>query len=127
MKSKHVALAALVLAGVLLVGDQAWADPFASDTATVIWTANTDPDLAGYQVFHGTASGVYDPAQDVGDVTTAQVPLTWDCALPIPTFHFALKAYDDSGNASGFSVEATATPGDRCAPGPPQGVTVTIP
>src|SRR3990172_5473921 len=74
--------------------------------ATVSWDANTEPDLAGYQVFHGLSSGVYTPA----DTATVLVPTTTyqytNLALGV-THYFAVKAFDTTGNLSAFSAEVS--------------------
>ncbi len=65
------------------------------------WDPNTDPDLAGYRVYYGTASRSYGLPIDVGNVTTCTVPgLT-----PGVTYYFAITAYDISHNESGYSNE----------------------
>ncbi len=72
-------------------------------TATLTWNANTEPDLAGYQVYVGTASGVYGVPISVGNVTTYQVTnLTVG-----QTYYFAIKAVDTSNNESGYSNEVS--------------------
>lgn len=68
------------------------------------WGANTESDLAGYEVYYGTSSGQYGAAINVGKVTSYTVS-----GLNSGTFFFALKAYDTSGNRSGFSSEASVT------------------
>ena len=37
------------------------------------WDANTEPDIAGYRLSYGTASGQYTTTIDVGNVTTFDV------------------------------------------------------
>ena len=50
--------------------------PFVTHGAevTLAWDANTEPDLAGYNIYYGTASGDYSDSIDVGDVT--EYPVT---------------------------------------------------
>lgn len=67
----------------------------------VTWNANTETDLAGYKVFYGTASGVYSDSVDVGKVLI----YTITNVTQGKTYYVALKAYDTSGNLSGFSPE----------------------
>jgi len=45
----------------------------ASSTVSVSWNADTDPTVAGYMVYAGTANGVYTQQTDVGNVTTASI------------------------------------------------------
>lgn len=75
--------------------------PRSDGNATISWNANTEPDLAGYRVYYGTASGVYNPAIDVGNTTS----YTFSGLLPNTTYYFAITAYDTSGNESAFSTE----------------------
>ncbi len=74
--------------------------------ATITWNANTEPDLAGYQVFHGISSGVYTPA----DTVTVLAPTTTYTyvGLDVGIIHyFAVKAFDTTGNLSAFSAEVS--------------------
>jgi len=76
--------------------------PPTTGTATLTWNANTEPDLAGYKVYVGTASGVYGPPITVGNMTTYQVN-----SLTIgTTYFFVVTAYNTSGTESGYSNEA---------------------
>jgi hypothetical protein len=66
----------------------------------VIWNPNTEPDLAGYRIYHGTESGQYGEPVDVGNVTGHVMEITPEYGA---THYFAVTAYDTSGNESGFS------------------------
>jgi Fibronectin type III domain len=74
--------------------------------ATLTWTANTEPDLAGYKVYVGTASGLYNfpgSAFLIGRVTSYTVS-----NLPMgQTYFFAISAYDSAGNESVLSAETS--------------------
>ena len=71
--------------------------------ATVSWNANTEPDLAGYRLYYGTASGVYTAFVNTG--LTAAYTVT---ALTHGTrYFFAVIAYDTTGNVSTFSAEVS--------------------
>ena len=70
-------------------------------SAQLSWTPNTEPDLAGYIAFYGTASGTYSHQLDVGDVSAATIP----SLTAGDTYYFAVKAYDISGNQSNYSTE----------------------
>ena len=67
------------------------------------WDANTEPHLAGYRVYYGTASREYgiDNSIDVGNTTTYRV----DSLLEGVTYYIAVTAYDMYGNESDFSDE----------------------
>jgi len=71
--------------------------------ATISWNANTEPDLAGYRVYHGTTTGVYTEFVDVGNVTTYQ----WNGLLPGFTHYFVVTAYDTSNNESANSAQVS--------------------
>jgi hypothetical protein len=72
---------------------------------TLAWYSNTESDLAGYRLYYGTASGNYSASIDVGNTT--QYTLTG--LQEGLTYYFALKAYDQSNNESGFSSEVAHT------------------
>lgn len=81
---------------------------FAADpgTGTLSWTANTEPDLAGYDIFLGDQPGVYNHPNSpisVGIVSSFDFPP--GMLLPGVTYSFALKAKDASNNLSGLSGE----------------------
>ena len=71
---------------------------------TLSWAANGEPDLAGYKVYVGTASGRYDfPGSPfmTGLITSYTIS-----NLPKPqTYFFALSASDNAGNESSLSAE----------------------
>jgi hypothetical protein len=72
---------------------------------TIGWNNNTDPDLAGYKVYCGTAPGEYDYILNVGLNNQVYVNgLEEDT-----TYYFAITAYDESGNESPFSREVQTT------------------
>jgi chitinase len=72
---------------------------------TLAWDANTEPDLAGYNIYYGTASGNYSHSIDVGNVT--QYTLT-DLQDDV-TYYLAATAYDEDENESAYSVELVHT------------------
>ena len=69
---------------------------------TLAWNASSGPDLAGYNVYYGTASGDYDWTQKLGTVTTCTVP---NLSSGVPNYCFAVKAYSTSGQESAYSNE----------------------
>lgn len=76
------------------------------------WQANSEGDLEGYRVYHGTASGSYEPFVPVGKVTE----YTFQGLTEGNTYYFALSAVDLSGNESGFSGEVSSTITDTQSP-----------
>jgi hypothetical protein len=72
---------------------------------TLAWDANTEPDLAGYKIHYGTASGDYSDSIDLGNTT--QYTLTGlDEGV---TYYLAATAYDVDNNESAYSVELVHT------------------
>jgi hypothetical protein len=75
-------------------------------SVTLTWTANGEPDLAGYKIYVGTASGTYSfpgspfLAGKVTSYTIANLPKG-------QTYFFALSAYDSAGNESVLSAEVS--------------------
>jgi len=76
--------------------------------AQVSWTANTEPDLAGYKVYYGTSSGVYTTVIDVGLTATPATPshTIYNLTKGV-TYYFNVTAYDTSNNESGFGTEVS--------------------
>jgi PKD repeat protein len=72
-------------------------------TFTLQWDPNPEPDLAGYELHYGRASGAYSEITDVGNVTTSKLTGVEDGV----TYYFAVVAYDTSGNRSDFSNEVS--------------------
>lgn len=80
---------------------------FASaDVPSLEWDPNSEPTIAGYNVYVGEASGSYARVVDVGAET--KFPLT-NLNAGI-TYYFAVTAYDVNGLESPFSDEIWYTP-----------------
>ncbi len=75
-----------------------------ADTATVSWQPNNEKDLAGYRVYHGTASRSYGAPEAVAKTTTC---CSFDGLAKGTTYYFAVTAVDTSGNESGYSAEVS--------------------
>ena len=65
---------------------------------TLVWDANTEPDLAGYKIHWGSEPGSYCCWQDAGNVTQ------WSSDIPLNSY-IAATAYDSDGKESGYSNE----------------------
>jgi len=67
------------------------------------WTANTETDLAGYKVYIGTQSGLYNPPITLGTTTT----YTATNLTSGKTYYFCVSAVDNAGNESPCSAEVS--------------------
>ncbi len=67
---------------------------------TATWNPNPEPNIAGYQLMYGTASGSYTTVVDVGKVTSYSFSVTGGV-----TYYFVLQAYNTAGVYSPYSPE----------------------
>jgi hypothetical protein len=74
---------------------------------TLAWDPNTEPDIAGYKLYCGEASGRYIASIDVGNVTQFQPTLK--NLNPGDKAFFVVSAYNTSGLESGYSNEVSYT------------------
>jgi hypothetical protein len=83
-------------------------------------TTNTDgtplTDLAGYELHFGQTSGNYASTVNVGNTTSFSLT---SGLVEGQTYYFAVKAYDSSGNKSGFSNEVNVTIPETVVQPPP--------
>lgn len=108
MNSKIIGiLAALLLVSVLAQAAQ----------IQVSWNANTEPDLAGYKVYMGTAPGQYSTP-----VTVTTPSYTFQGATDKTTYYVAVSAFDTSGNESALSDEVSIYVPDVTPPAKPTGL-----
>ncbi len=68
------------------------------------WDPNSEPDLAGYKIYYGSASGTYSTVVPIGTQTTYTVS-----GLAPGTYYFAVTAFNSSGLESGYSNEVSTT------------------
>ncbi|MFQ5650481.1 MAG: Ig-like domain-containing protein [bacterium] len=99
-----------------------WAAVAMAVTVTVSWDANTESDLAGYNIYIGESSGNYTGVVDVGNVTE----FTWNNLQDGKTYFFAVTAYDFSGNESDFSAEVSVTLSGNGDTNPPELIDVVV-
>lgn len=95
----------LILSIMLIFTAVLFVQPARAAEVTLAWDANTEPDLAGYKVYWGTASRSYQNNADVGNQTTYTVTGLSEGV----TYYFAATAYDIYGNESGYSNEVVYT------------------
>jgi hypothetical protein len=74
---------------------------------TLAWDPNTEPDIAGYKLYCGEASGRYIASIDVGNVTQFQPTLK--NLNPGDKAFFVVSAYNTSGLESDYSNEVSYT------------------
>jgi len=74
-----------------------------TNSTTMTWDANTDPDLAGYEiVWRETTASDWTNAIPVGNVTTATLPIA-----PKDNFQFGVRAVDTDGHHSPVAFPVT--------------------
>ena len=103
-------LALLIVGLIILLGTASRVEAAKVSLAWDPSTNNVDgtplTDLAGYRIYYGTTSQVFDAVIDVGPVTTATVTNL----LTGATYFFAVTCYDTFGVESAFSQELASTP-----------------
>jgi hypothetical protein len=72
-------------------------------SASLSWATNTEPDLAGYKVYIGTQSGLYDPPITLGTVTA----YTATNLASGKTYYFCISAFNSASNESPCSAEVS--------------------
>ena len=87
--------------GVVLTGLFACSLAKAASSLALNWDPNTDPSIAGYNLYYGGASRSYTNMINVGDSTSAVV----DGLVEGQTYYFAVTAYTFDGYESDFSDE----------------------
>ncbi|MDZ7290150.1 MAG: fibronectin type III domain-containing protein [candidate division KSB1 bacterium] len=78
--------------------------PVSAGSLKASWNANTEPDLAGYKIYYGRSSRNYTTTINVGKVTEYTVDQLTEGVV----YYFAVTAYDNAGNESGYSQEVSA-------------------
>jgi len=76
-------------------------------TINLAWDSNTEPDLAGYKIYYGRASSVYEKSIDVGMATQSSGTTYYNLTglNKGQTYYIVATAYDTSNNESGYSNE----------------------
>ena len=79
--------------------------PTLASNVTLEWDPISAPTLVGYKIYYGTQSRTYLATIPIGTQTTYTFPD--GLLLTGQTYYFAVTAYDDSGNESGYSNEVS--------------------
>ena len=82
----------------LTVGDEGDVDA-TSNAITLKWAANSEQDIAGYNVYYGRSSG------DYMRLETVVVPKATIAVKGHKTVYFAVTAFNTNGEESAFSEE----------------------
>jgi hypothetical protein len=77
----------------------------AANTASLVWNANTDSDLAGFKVYAGTSSGAY--AASVATLPKTTTSYTVTGLQTGTTYFFIITAFNNAGTESLHSNEVS--------------------
>ncbi len=92
------------IAGVLVLwASTAWG-------ATLIWTANIEPDLAGYRVYQCSQQPCSQASGNASLFVTLGTVTSFNIGTPAVTEYYFITAYDFANNESGISNLATFIP-----------------
>jgi hypothetical protein len=78
--------------------------PLQGKNVTLAWDRNSEPDIAGYYLYYGTATGNYATSTNAGNATNVAVNL-----VPGTTYFFAVTAFNTAGQESDYSTEISYT------------------
>lgn len=73
-----------------------------AEEALFTWDPSPDPDIIGYKLYYGTASGQYEESVDIGNTTSHLLSV-----VKPGTHYFAVTAYKPGPIESGFSNEVS--------------------
>jgi hypothetical protein len=76
---------------------------YGAGTATLAWNPSTSPNVAGYYVYYGGASGTYTNKLFVGNANS----VTINTLVAGKTYYFAMTSYTTAGTESMLSNEAS--------------------
>jgi len=94
---------------------------------TANWSANSESDLAGYNIYRSTTSGSGYVKINSSIIAKTSSPQYVDniSGSVETTYYYVVTAVDTSGNESSYSSEKS-THVDTMAPSAPSGLTITV-
>jgi hypothetical protein len=84
--------------------------------ATLIWTANSEPDLAGYRVYQCSRLPCTPQSGNASTLATLGTATSFNIGTPAVTQYYFITAIDLSNNESGSSSVTTYTPASAPPP-----------
>jgi len=114
----------IVVALCLLVCVLAGVSHAATDSVNLSWGASPSDDVAGYNIYYGTAPDAFGAPIAVGNVTAYELAIEDIPDGADTTYYFGVSAVDTSGNESSITSVtpdgvATTKRWDFLAPSPP--------
>lgn len=76
---------------------------FASQSVELSWTPSASPNIVGYAIYYGGASGNYTNEISAGNTTTVTVAGLLNGA----TYYFAVRSINSAGIQSAYSIQAS--------------------
>jgi Viral BACON domain len=108
-----------ITAIIMLCSSTAWA-------ATMTWTANTEPDLAGYRIYQCSQLPCALSSNNASLLATLGTVTSFNIGTPTATRYYFLTAYDFANNSSTESATTTFTPAGTPPPPPPPAVSLKV-
>lgn len=94
--------------------------------ATVTWTANSEPDLAGYRIYQCSLQPCTLSSGNASLLVTLGTVASFNIGTPSNTQYYFVTAHDFANNASAESNLATFTPAGAPPPPPPPAVSLKV-
>ena len=108
-----------IAAIIMLCSSTAWA-------ATLTWTANTEPDLAGYRIYQCSQLPCALSSNNASLLATLGTVTSFNIGTPTGTRYYFLTAHDFANNSSTESAPTTFTPAGTPPPPPPPAVSLKV-
>ena len=94
--------------------------------ATLTWTGNNEPDLAGYRIYQCSQLPCALSSGNASLLATLGTVVSFNIGTPTATRYYFLTAYDFANNSSAESATTTFTPAGTPPPPPPPAVSLKV-